>query len=344
MFTWRGGVLGLPPGAGGAGAGAMTPVSAVRTVFPGSGLSPLQLSGSWSWVGTLWLFRNDGSLVVLDPRRLDFGFITEDLTVPMLIWNGYGTPQTYSFLGVTGGAEGLTVTAPDSATLPPRAEQDFSLEVEADGGPVIQARVCFHFSPLLCFEVVGERVLPIMLLPDWEHRNPRISWAYPSSIFTSDHRYEQRTTTLQEGEALHEITVSYRDKGDDGMSHLWRALQRLGHRRAAIPWFTEQLAVTVDVAGQTVFTVANLPLESLTYTSDYIARIDITRPGWFELRKVTAIDVENQQIHTEGVWTEEVIPSLQRFVFVAFAIPTAKRELDSDRHQTIAVSWEGTPA
>lgn len=184
----------------------------------------------------------------LIPSLIEFGNIVGDQTENFTVWNSYPQQVTLSAVNAQG-ADGVAIVGATSGAFETLEERQYSVDVESEGEPTIQALFSFVFDvETVDLEVEGNRVVLFPYIPE-NQIDERLTWA---TDLIEAHSQDQAIATMAEAGQ----SFSYRYKvGEAEFTHMSNLVSGIGASVYAVPVFTEAQAVGDLVASQTVISV-----------------------------------------------------------------------------------------
>lgn len=252
--------------------------------------------GAWAFTG----IRRNGVLpfsagrdliferVWVEPTTVDAGFITEERTYSISIWNAF-QEQSVEFTSMSSvDPTGTTLPTP-TLPLDIRQSDDITLTLTvAEQGPPLQET---YYKPLIngtlwSIYVTGVRALGLSPEPTWE-KGIQISYKFETSMFQTEQFEEQRRPLMDEpyctlaasfpinSRAAHKLfyDISY------GHDKVW-----------SVPVYNEKMSIDTITQGSTTITTSSA-VDNLYYLNNYathIAVIDHTN-SLVEIKEISSI-------------------------------------------------------
>lgn len=126
------------------------------------------------------------------PAEIDLGFVVNNQSHPITVWNAYLTPMAVQEARIDDG-EGLELEQPDRPpTLAALEERVYTVVVRTDGPPIIDAALIFEFSLTAArVPITGRRLLAWPYQPNWAR--PVVErLAYRTDVIQTHDGSEQR--------------------------------------------------------------------------------------------------------------------------------------------------------
>jgi len=190
----------------------------------------------------------------LAPTALDVGNLVSAQTHQIEVWNAYRTSQQLAAIAAQGN-DGLTLTGPAAppTTYAPLEARTYTLSVDQDGPPVIDASWTFDFpsdDPVLV--VIGRRVVVLAFRPNWRAGwRERLEWL--TDVLEAWDGTEQRISLREYPRRRFEYEILARGQAATWLDALLVAWQA---RIYATPVWPDARLLTADVlAGTTTLSV-----------------------------------------------------------------------------------------
>lgn len=145
--------------------------------------------------------------IYIDPNPLALGNLLSAESHDVYVWNAYATAQALNTVSITNG-DGVTLTEPEAAptTFAAREERTYTVTVDIDGPPTVDADILFAFAVAgMTLDVTGQRVILWRWMPQEEYTE-KLAW---------------KTEILQTREA--EQRIALRSHPRRAMLHTFRA-------------------------------------------------------------------------------------------------------------------------
>lgn len=319
----------------------------MSSVEPGAtptGLLP-QTAGNWLFTATRRMgympFSAGRDLIFeriwVSPQLVAAGFITEELTYDISVWNAY-QERSVEFTSVTGlSADGTDL---DTPTLPHTITQsdDLILTLTINlAGPPIQATTYSLVVDAVTFgvEVTGIRVVGLIPDPNWG-RGIMIRYRFETAMAVSPRFVEQRRPLMDA--PYRDMTATYLLSDEE--AHRFFYVLSYGHDKIfGLPIYNEKLRCSViPNGGTTITTVTDTTnMYNLNNLSTHIAIVDHA-DGTSEIKEVSSVGANSIEVAQDISGTFDV--DTTRVYPVVFAtVASLRKQHATDNVETVAIEF-----
>jgi hypothetical protein len=237
-------------------------------------------TGSFGWMD--WFNR-----VHIQYSILDMGNLLSTQVVEFEIFSTFFEPRTLTSTDETG-TEGLTLGLPIPTPIPFSEWQsrDFTLTIDVDGPPTIEANYVFHFDNRdYSLDVLGRRVVSWFVPPNWQ--TPIVErLEFSTNIIRAYDGSEQRFALR--GDACRWFWDFAFNASDRTQRILENVIYAWGPRVWALPLWPQGVSLTVDVAPGDV--TINCPTDNLDFHVDGLAVLTtLATPEIYEAIEIASL-------------------------------------------------------
>lgn len=206
----------------------------------------------------------------LEYAVFNLGALVSTQVEQFYVFSSFFVPRTLNSIGAVGDA-GLTLTPPLGETYPqtyqPWEERIYTLTVDTDGPPSVEATYTFNFdNRSYTLEVTGQRVVPWFVPPNWQYAiTERLE--FRTDVMRHFDGSEQRAAIR--GDSAHWIWGFRWNADGDTMRILENVLYQWSSRVWALPIFPQGAALDADLPQGA--TVINVDTSNLDYHADGLA-------------------------------------------------------------------------
>lgn len=264
--------------------------------------------GSWAFTG----IRRNGVLpfsagrdliferVWVEPQRVEAGFITEELTYEISIWNAY-QERSVEFTSMSSVASDGTSMPTPSLPVDIQQSDDVVLTLTIDqNGPPIQDT---YYKPLVdgvlySIYITGLRVLGFSPEPTWE-KGVQIVYGFQTAMYQSIRFEEQRRALMDE--PYTKLTATFPITSQDAHKLFYDL--SYGHDKLfGVPIYNESMGVSSITAGSDTITVANA-VDNLYFLNNLATHIIVVDhgAGQTEIKEISSITPSDTITTTQDV-------------------------------------------
>lgn len=262
--------------------------------------------GGWAFTGV----RRNGVLpassgndliferVWVEPIRVDAGFITEELTYDISIWNAY-QERSVEFTSISSVAPTGTSLPTPALPLDIQQSDDVVLTLTIDQtGPPIQDT---YYKPLIdgvlySIYITGIRVLGFFPEPTWE-KGVQITYGFQTAMFQTERFEEQRRALMDTPHASLKATFPIYSRD----AHQLFYDLSYGHDKLfGVPIYNESMGVS-SIASATITTTD--AVDNLYYLNNLATHVIIVDHGnkLTEIKEISSITPSNTIVCTQAV-------------------------------------------
>lgn len=206
----------------------------------------------------------------LEYSVFNLGALVSTQVEQFYVFSSFFENRTLNSIGAVND-QGLTLTPPLGEVYPqtyaPWEERIYTLTIDTDGPPTVEATYTFNFdNRSYTLEVTGQRVVPWFVPPNWQYAiTERLE--FRTDVMRSFDGSEQRTALR--GDSAHWIWAFRWNAGGNTMRILENVLYQWSSRTWALPIFPQGQALDADLAlGSTAINVAT---DNLDYHANGLA-------------------------------------------------------------------------
>lgn len=319
----------------------------MSNVEPAGGLPGLlaKTTGNWLFTST----RRVGYLpfaagrdliferVWVEPRIVDAGFITEELTYDITVWNAY-QERSVEFTSVASvSPDGTTLTTP---TLPHDIRQgdDLTLTLIIDvDGPPTQSTTYTLVVDAVTFDVDVEGIRVVDLVPDPNWRGGlMLRYYFETAMYSSQRFVEQRRPLMDK--PYRSAKANYLVSDEEAHRFFW--VLAYGHDKVfGLPVYNEKMRCSSIPNGGTTITTttATTSMYNLNNLSTHVAIVD-HNAGTSEIKEVASVAANSIVVSQAIAGTFDTnTSSVYPVIFVT--IRSMQKQHATDDVETVAVEF-----
>lgn len=185
--------------------------------------------------------------IYLIPEEIDFGFITEETSETITLWNSFRkTTGNTSVTGITeDNADGLDLqTPPIPLSLPAQCATEFSLVALVDGPPIQNAFFIFSIgAETKILSVTGRRLLAFPFEPNWAN-GVDLKLKFETVVNRNKRFTEQRRAVYDFPNIEQSATFNFYEEKKEKFKNYSR---NIANKVLGIPIYSEPITTTDDV-------------------------------------------------------------------------------------------------
>lgn len=184
------------------------------------------------------------------PNPMDVGFVVNEKTTSVEVWNSYLTTKTLT--GVTSVNDAGITLATGTLPLTFNILQSIhmAIDITTSGPPIIDAIYTFNFSGIiLYFTLIGTRSIIMGFLPLEAHKETRDFLTDVLRTITTEDRYVIRAKPRETQD------VQYLFQSSEEFAIAQNMLKHVGHYKIALPEWEDYITVHGIAAGNSYFPI-----------------------------------------------------------------------------------------